>query len=1272
MNHHARSGVPHGLRHVGAVATILMLSAAAGAAHAGEECLSKEVLASMSACPSGPRRASITQAPRHAYSSAVEKREAPKRDLSRPTAPPDATGKPERIERQKRMQKATQQLLVTEIANVERLLRATTRKSPDRPTLMRRLADNFVELESVAFRDKIEADVRAQALKAKDPQQARAALELAHKADAVLGLARRNAIDYYGRLAEQYPSWCQFPQQKPGYQGCADEVLYYLAYEHEQAKELDQARDVYLELVDHWKSSRFVPHAFLAFGELFFAEAQGDPSKWSLAEQAYGNVVKAPPPDNKLYGYARYKLAYVYWNEGKLSEAVAELKRVIEFGTSYPALPGATGLADSARRDIIPVYAQTGSAAKAYDFFKPLSGDGGNGNDKTFKMMEALGTTLLDTGHYDEAIVLYRDLIKRNPGEGWCQYQAAITQSVMAAQSGNKPAIVGALEEQLAAYRKYAKEPHASTPELACANETAGLLTETAMAWHLEAVGSGGVRGTSDPRTMAAADGLYKLVLANFTAEQFRQFRFPRIVKEDWPSVPKIRYAMADLLFFQGKWAECGPAFDAAVAEDPTGPDAAEAAFAEAVCYERLYAARHKDGSDRRGGGHLASAAHPVSGGSSGNERDAASAAQRLAPKELSAEQKGMLGAFDRYLCAIEPPKGNREALEQYVEIEFARARTYFEAQHWPEAAAGFREIALSHAELDAGIYAAQLYLEALNVMATKLAPARGACLDDMGRDVTRFAELYCGDRKQAGANADQCATLERVARDVERKAIDDAIRVADAQAAAGKPDLKAYEQLGQRYLALWKKYGEQPCKEGKAECLGNDQVLYNTARVFQAAHLVAKAISVRRMLVDPHYHLDKTELGRKAVREIGGNYQAIAVYADAAEWYERFAKESPDMADAPTALSDAVVLRLGLGQVAEAMADAKAFTARYGSRRPAEAAQVAFAIGAHDVGRGDWRNAERRLSGALRQIEASATLEVQLQAEAMLGRTYARLGQGARAAELYGKVRDAWRDPVAGRERMRNVGGTEDEQLRRLGKALTAVGEARYFFAERRRAEVEAIQFPEYRGSGERKDVERHIATKVKQWKERKDAAIRQAEHEYLGSLDLEPAPPEWVIAAGAAVGKMWGRYVAEFRAAPYPKEWDQPGASPYGDPNDPSAPPLLWSEIRAEYLRKLDEASEKQKQQAKAAYEKCLSYSVKYMYFDQDSRSCESWLSKSYPGEYHLIDELRDAAARTGSGLDERAQPLDAQGAPLVVDRRQEQVEVERKAAGSRTRRL
>src|SRR4029078_5376149 len=123
--------------------------------------------------------------------------------------------------------------------------------------------------------------------------------------------------------------------------GCLDEVLYDLAYEHEQDKHLDAARKVYLDLIQGWPQSRFLTNAYLAFGELFFSEAQGDPSKWAFAEKSYKEAAKYPAPENNTLGYARYKLAYVYLNKGDFAQAMSELKKAIDLATQFPALPGA-------------------------------------------------------------------------------------------------------------------------------------------------------------------------------------------------------------------------------------------------------------------------------------------------------------------------------------------------------------------------------------------------------------------------------------------------------------------------------------------------------------------------------------------------------------------------------------------------------------------------------------------------------------------------------------------------------------------------------------------------------------------------------------------------------------------------------------------------------------------------------------------------------------------------------------------------------------------
>lgn len=1249
MNKDPNSGgayrVSRALRVAAGALALVGGAVVAGPATAADVCISPKAQQALDECPGGKLQANVGKKPQVSFKSAPQSLSLKKRDdATKPVNPSESMNAAQRDERRNRLAARSRQLLVTEIQGLESLFASTPKNAPDRPKLMRRLAEGYVELESAAFRDKTENGMKADEAKRKAPKNVGAFQAEAAKADKILKAARQAAIKYYTHLKDQYPKWCQNNNAADPTKstGCTDEVLYYLAYEYEQAQNLDQARKVYFELIQNWPQSKFIPNAYLAFGELFFNEAQGDPSKWALAEQSYKEVIKYPPPDNKVWGYAHYKLGYVAWNKGDFPAALSEFKKTIEYGTQYSQLPNAAQLAVSARRDIIPVYALSGDPKRAYDFLKPISGDSGVNNEKTFKMMDDLGQNYLDTGHYKEGIDLYTDLMNRDRGEKYCTYQGHITEATLAMKSGNKDEIKGQLDKMMEVHNKFAAEKHPADVQLKCSNVTADLLTETAMAWHLEAVGSGGVRGTGDAKTMKLAAELYQKVVSNFKQEQFAKFEFPRIVKEDWPNIFKIKYAMADLLYFQKDWAKCGPAFDAVVADDPTGPQAPEAAYASVLCYQNIYTETHKGGSDKKGSGNLPSSAQGKKDAKAQKAADKA----KFAPKDFTDNQKGMITAFNRYVCYIKPGAGDKDAQDQYVEVKYARARTYFEAQHWEEAALAFRDVALNYADKDVGIYASQLYLESLNVLGANMDPPRPACYDDMANDVPKFLELYCKDPGKAKDNAEQCGILTRIQRDIERLRAEKLVEKADK----GGPDaLKDYEKGALAYMDLWKKYGEPACEKKDPACERSEEILYNAAKAFQAARLVAKSIAARRILIDPRYNLDKTELARKAVYEIGGNYQAIAVYDEAANWYEKFARDNPKMEKAPEALQDAVVLRLGLGQEDQAIKDADLFGKNYGGKSPAQAAQIAFAIGAHYIEREDWDQARKRLTSAMSQIDRNATLDVQIQAHAMLGRVYMRINNPTNAAPEYTKVRNAWKDPTAAMKKLDALGGDEPTKVRRIGKVLTAVGESLFFFAEQKRKDVDKIRFPEYKGSGERKDVEKHIQTKVKAWMDKKRPAIQETEKEYLKILDLQPSPPPmWVIAAGSRVGQMWGKYVAEFRAAPIPKEWRQKGNSPFGDPNDPSAPPLSWDEIRGAYYASLDQASEPDKQRAKAAYKKCLDYSVKYQYFDEYSRACEVWLSKNYGAEYHLIDEFRGAPTRVNSGLSDRAMPLNLDGTP------------------------
>ena len=153
------------------------------------------------------------------------------------TKPPPPAPQEPRDDRKIRLEARQRVLLTVEVQRVESLFAGTRKNAPDRLQIARRLADGYVELESAAFRDKTEAEMRRDALKAKSLTAAGAEQTQANEADRVMKAARRRAIELYTLIAADYPT-----------HALRDEVLYYLAYEYEQAGDNKNARTVYYEL----------------------------------------------------------------------------------------------------------------------------------------------------------------------------------------------------------------------------------------------------------------------------------------------------------------------------------------------------------------------------------------------------------------------------------------------------------------------------------------------------------------------------------------------------------------------------------------------------------------------------------------------------------------------------------------------------------------------------------------------------------------------------------------------------------------------------------------------------------------------------------------------------------------------------------------------------------------------------------------------------------------------------------------------------------------
>jgi tetratricopeptide (TPR) repeat protein len=451
---------------------------------------------------------------------------------------------------------------------------------------------------------------------------------------------------------------------------------------------------------------------------------------------------------------------------------------------------------------------------------------------------------------------------------------------------------------------------------------------------------------------------------------------------------------------------------------------------------------------------------------------------------------------------------------------------------------------------------------------------------------------------------------LDRVHADILRRGAQRLVERADKL--GGEDAQPMYEQGGAAYLDTYRRYCEAPGREKRAPRLtasSCEEIAYDAARAFAAGHRTTKAVAVYRMMVaeDERTHAH-SPLAAKAMFHLGTSYQSMALYEEAADWYERFAAlPSRDRDAAATALEGAVILRLGLADEAAARRDVDAVSKSWGNTRPLDVANLTLALALHDAEHGAKERARNTLRGAMEMLDR-APIDIQVRAHA-LAATLADSPAKARSEHLL--VLASWADPEAGERKLRLAWPTESEGQvdRRLARLLHAVGAARIFVAdERRRNEVDTSKLPVYAGAIEPVALSTYAQTTLRDWYVKKHGAIASVEAEYIKVLEIRPVPPPAsVIAAAAAVGAMWGDFADELRRAPAPaaRAKDRALYKAYSDAVDGMREMLLSSS-------------------AKPAMKKCLDLSIKYQYADASSRTCAAWLTAHYEREFPPLDEL------------------------------------------------
>ena len=237
---------------------------------------------------------------------------------------------------------------------------------------------------------------------------------------------------------------------------------------------------------------------------------------------------------------------------------------------------------------------------------------------------------------------------------------------------------------------------------------------------------------------------------------------------------------------------------------------------------------------------------------------------------------------------------------------------------------------------------------------------------------------------------------------------------------------------------------------------------------------------------------------------------------------------------------------------------------------------------------------ADARLRRAIARIDRDAALEDRMLAHALLGRRQRERGSDAGARREYGKVLAEWTDPASATKTILAGSSDDPRALRRVGQALSAVGEALFFEAGQKRAKALALRPPTLSGNASDDAIRRHIATAVASWMSKRRALDDAAEQAYQKVLAIQPMPPpRWVIASASEVGTMLEALPADLEKVPIP-------------PAIKRDPALL-----AAYRDALRDAMAPQRERAKAAYRACQSFAEKYAHHDAYGKTCSDRLA-------------------------------------------------------------
>ncbi len=651
---------------------------------------------------------------------------------------------------------------------------------------------------------------------------------------------------------------------------------------------------------------------------------------------------------------------------------------------------------------------------------------------------------------------------------------------------------------------------------------------------------------TKNPLYYSLAFEIYKTYLDNFPE-----------AKDNY----EIMYYYADMAYFRSNFAEAAKYYDRVLEINENGEFSKDAAHGAVLAYDKLM--------------------------KSTSESDKAACPDIPETPEAKPGEEQVYPEYEIAACRLNFIKASKRYAKIDTSAEFAinakymAAQIYFDYNHFDEAKPLFLEITKENPKHELAVYSANYLLDSYKVKGE---------YEGMSKAIT---ELKSNNEFMANTTPLMPEFIDIM------NTYEEAL---DFKFCEEKEKKKRWEDAAHCYesFAARHKGSEDAAK-----------ALWNASLAWENGSEIGRAIESRVALLTSGETDENTRaLAPRAMYAIASNYHSLAVYSEAARFYEMFVKQFPNDREAcmpigaepkkdpcaKDALQNAAVFRSGLGEYEKAIEDFDLFAKMFPKDKN-EMSMLKFQTGRIYFDQKQYDSAIDRFNDYLRNYAKNGTPGRSIATKTYIGKAYWAKKNYKEALKWFTQAENDYASSSV-QKWIKDADPVDQDQAR------NAAAEARFMRGESLFKETLDIKLTD--PSVSPRKVEQYLQTQIK----KKSEKMNEASPIYLEVITKFNSP-KWGLASLTRLGMMFDDVAEQIEKAP--------------------TPPGLPEEVELVYVEMLLDFSSQFEEKAIQFYEKAVQTAAQTGWFSEYTVEAQKRLFDLRPDEYRSASEVKAKPNKT-----------------------------------------